>query len=62
MPYSDPQRRLEAMRRYAQTPQGKAAKARPHARYVARRSGKKSPKWRLNPAPLEQAINHWSRT
>jgi hypothetical protein len=43
MPYRDQQRRLEAMRAYAQTEAGKAAKRRSHRNYIEKRRIQTSP-------------------
>ena len=45
-------------RAYAQTPKGKEARARAHARYVAKRRERTAP-INFNASPLVQAINHW---
>jgi hypothetical protein len=45
-------------RAYAQTPKGKAARARAHARYVAKRR-ERNALTNFNAAPLVQAITQW---
>lgn len=44
---------------YAQSPKGKAARARAHARYVAKRRERSSRPTPINAAPLVQAITQW---
>jgi hypothetical protein len=41
MPYADRTKRLEAMRAYAQTQAGKAAKQRSHRNYIEKRRAQK---------------------
>ena len=59
MPYANYQDKLAAMRRYAQTPAGRAAKARSHARYVQKRR-ELAQRQSINPAPLAQALRNWT--
>jgi hypothetical protein len=44
---------------YAQTPAGKAARARAHARYVAKRRERNARPTPINTAPLVQAVTNW---
>lgn len=62
MPYADYQQKLAAMRAYAQTPAGKAAKARSHARYIQKRREQNLALRKINPQPLATAVQQWSRT
>lgn len=50
-------KRRAQMRAYEQTPAGRAAKARSHARYIEKRRTARL--GRLNPQPLAEALNHW---
>jgi hypothetical protein len=52
MPQSD-------YRAYAQTPAGKAARARAHARYVAKRRERNARPTPINAEPLAQAVTNW---
>jgi hypothetical protein len=52
---------LAAMRAYAQTPAGKAAKARSHANYIAKRRAQNQAR-KINPQPLAEAVQQWSKT
>ena len=61
MPHSNYQEHLAAMRAYAATPAGKAAKQRSHANYVKRRREAATSSWKPNAAPLIQAINNWKK-
>jgi hypothetical protein len=62
MPYANYQDKLAAMRAYAKTPAGKAAKKRSHERYVQRRRdmGKRAD-MNINAAPLAQAVKEWKQ-
>jgi hypothetical protein len=46
-------------RAYAATPSGKAARARAHARYVAKRRERNARPIKPAVAPLVQALNNW---
>ena len=59
MAYANHEDKLAAMRRYAQTPAGRAAKARSHARYVQKRR-ELAKRQSINPAPLAQALKNWN--
>lgn len=50
-------KRRAQMRAYEQTPAGRAAKARSHARYIEKRRTARL--GRINPQPLAEAVNHW---
>ena len=58
MPWSDYSKKLEANRRYAQTPAGKAARARSHQRYIEKRRAGRAVKF--NTHPLADAMAAWS--
>ena len=62
MAYANHQHKLAAMRAYAQTPAGKAAKARSHARYIAKRREQNLALRKINSQPLAQVCQQWSRT
>jgi hypothetical protein len=49
-------------RAYAQSPKGKEARARAHARYVAKRRERNARPIPINAAPLVQALNQWRTT
>jgi hypothetical protein len=61
MPYASREARLAAMRRYAQTPAGIAAKRRSHQRYIEKRRQQREA-LHINAQPLAQVIEHWRRT
>lgn len=54
------QAQLAAMRAYAKTPAGRAAKARSHANYIAKRR-EMNQALKINPQPLAQVLQQWSR-
>lgn len=50
-------KRRAQMRAYEQTPAGRAAKARSHARYIEKRRTARM--GRINPKPLAQVVSTW---
>ena len=46
-------------RAYAQTPQGKAARARAHQRFIEKRKAMRQPVIDFNPQPLARAVSQW---
>ena len=58
MPWADYRKKLEANRRYAATPAGKAAKARSHQRYIEKR--RSSRPMQINPHPLAAVVSNWT--
>lgn len=62
MPYSTLAKQRAAQRAYRQTPEGREAHRRSRERYEAKRRGQADTAWQINPAPLAQALNSWSRT
>lgn len=61
MPYANPADRHAQQMRYAQTPEGRAARARSHAGYIQRRRmlREANQAMQINPAPLAQALTTW---
>lgn len=61
MTYANYQDKLAAMRRYSQTPEGRAAKKRSHQRYIEKRRSMRIQQLTVNPAPLAQALKEWTQ-
>ena len=61
MPYANLSDRRAQQQRYAQTPQGRAARQRAHHAYTERRRMLRAADraMQINPAPLAQALEHW---